>query len=114
MLVQLRASSACISRCRRPVQYASLPLTDAQLQQLEQGGSEKAIMHASKSLTPAEQRHGRTDKEALASVFAIRRFHKLLYGRRVTLLTDHTPLVSISGSKKGVPAHCQPPAKMGC
>ncbi|VDD83186.1 unnamed protein product [Mesocestoides corti] len=50
-------------------------------------GTEKAIMHASRSLTATEQRYGKIEKEALALVFAVRRFHKFIYGRRSTLLT---------------------------
>ena len=62
-------------------------------------------MHASRTLASAETLYSQIEKEALALVFAVRRFHKLIYGRRFTLLTDHKPLLSIFGSKKGIPAH---------
>ncbi|VDD84421.1 unnamed protein product [Mesocestoides corti] len=45
------------------------------------------------------------EEEALALVFVVRWFHKLIYGRRFTLLTDHKPLLSIFESKTGIPAH---------
>ena len=69
------------------------------------GGQEKAIAHAGRALTKAEKNYGQIEKEALALVFAVRKFHRFVYGRRFTLLTDHKPLLSIFGSKKGISAH---------
>ncbi|XP_065082460.1 uncharacterized protein K02A2.6-like [Ochlerotatus camptorhynchus] len=43
-------------------------------------GEVKAIAHASRSLTPAEMNYGQVEKEALALIFAVTRFHKMLYG----------------------------------
>ena len=77
----------------------------AVLLQVFPDGTEKAVMHASRTLTPAEKRYGQIEKEALALVFAVRRFHKFIYGRKFQLLTDHKPLLSIFGSKTGIPAH---------
>lgn len=68
-------------------------------------GSVKAIAHVSRSLTPAEQNYGQIEKEALALVFAVTRFHKMLFGRKFILQTDHKPLLKVFGSKKGIPVY---------
>ena len=66
-------------------------------------GSQKAIAHASRSMTSTEKNYGQIEKEGLAIVFAVKHFHKMLYGREFSLITDHKPLISIFGSKKGIP-----------
>lgn len=68
-------------------------------------GSEKAIYHCARSITPAEKNYAQIEKEALALVFAVVKFHKFLYGRKFILQTDHKPLLAIFGNKKGIPAH---------
>lgn len=65
-------------------------------------GEIKPIAHASRSLTSAEANYGQIEKEALALVFGVTRFHKMLYGRRFFLQTDHQLLIKIFGSKKGI------------
>ena len=39
------------------------------------------VMYASKSLTETERRYAQTEKEALALVWAVERFHIYLIGR---------------------------------
>ncbi|XP_058449309.1 uncharacterized protein K02A2.6-like [Malaya genurostris] len=68
-------------------------------------GSEKVVQHASRSLTPTERGYGQIDKEALALVYAITKFHRMLLGQRFVLETDHKPLLRIFGSHKGIPVH---------
>ena len=50
-------------------------------------GSERPVAYASKSLSPAEKNYSQLDKEALAIVFGVKRFHAFLYGRSFTLIT---------------------------
>ncbi|CAI6349493.1 unnamed protein product [Macrosiphum euphorbiae] len=66
-------------------------------------GSEKPIAFASRTLSASEKNYAQIDKEALALVFAIKYFHQFVYGREFILRTDHKPLVSIFGEKKGIP-----------
>ncbi|KAK6760950.1 hypothetical protein RB195_022139 [Necator americanus] len=44
-------------------------------------GTEKAIWHANRSLTAAETNYGQIEKEGLALIFAVRKFHRYIYGR---------------------------------
>ena len=58
--------------------------------------NEHPITYASRALTSAEQRYSQIEKELLALVFGLEHYHYYTYGRRVTLWTDHKPLVSIA------------------
>lgn len=58
-------------------------------------GEEKPVGFMSRTLTPTERKYSQLDKEALAIVFGVKRFHAYLYGRHFELKTDHKPLTHI-------------------
>ncbi|KAA3677759.1 uncharacterized protein DEA37_0005046 [Paragonimus westermani] len=68
-------------------------------------GHQKAISHTSRTLLPAERNYSQIDLEGVALIFAGKKFHKMLYGRRFTLCTDHKPLLSILATPQGIPVH---------
>ena len=55
----------------------------------------RPIMFASRCLTATEQNYAQIEKEMLAIVFSVLKFHRMIYGRSVKIITDHKPLVSI-------------------
>lgn len=59
-------------------------------------GPERPIAYASRTMTPTEQRYPQIDKEALAIVWAIKKFFHYVYARHFTLITDHKPLTQKS------------------
>ena len=66
----------------------------------EQGkGAWRAVCYASKSLSAVERRYSQTEKEALALVWSVERFHVYLLGREFELVTDHKPLEVIYSPK---------------
>lgn len=67
-------------------------------------GQDRPIAFASRSLTAAEKNYSQIDREALAIMFGVRRFHKYLYGRKFTLWTDNKPLSHIVAMEKGIPS----------
>lgn len=75
----------------------------AVLSHVMKDGTEKPLGFMSRTLTPAEKRYSQLDKEGLAIMFGIKRFHKYIYGRTFTICTDHKPLISLFHEKKPVP-----------
>ena len=64
---------------------------------------ERPVIFASCSLTDCQQRYAQIDREALAIMFAISRFHKYIWGRKFILQTDNAPLRHILCPDKPIP-----------
>lgn len=63
------------------------------------------VAFGSKTLTDCQSRYSNIEREMLAIVYGIQRYHTYLYGKSFTVITDHKPLVTICNK----PLHSAPP-----
>ena len=69
---------------------------------------EHPIGFVSRTMNVAEKNYSQLDKEGAAVIFGLKKFHKYLFGRRFTIVTNHKPLLTLFGEEKQVPAIASP------
>ena len=67
------------------------------------GGKERPIAYISRTLSAAEKHYSQLEKEALAIIFAVKKFHRYLIGRHFTIESDHQPLKTLFGETSRIP-----------
>ena len=67
-------------------------------------GIERPVHFASRTLSETERKYSQTEKEALALIFALKHFHEYVWGVKITLVTDHKPLLGIFSPTKPISA----------
>lgn len=65
-------------------------------------GQERVISYAIKTLNQAEKRYCTTKRELLAVVYFVKHFNHYLWGRHLTVRTDHSSLTWIKNFKNSV------------
>ena len=75
----------------------------AVLSHIMDNGLERPIAYASRTLTAAEKNYSQLEKEGLAIVYGVKKFHNYLYGRQFQIESDHQPLSHLFNETKGVP-----------
>ena len=66
-------------------------------------GEEKPVGFASRTLTKAETNYSHLDKEGLAIIFGVKKFHQYLHGRQFEIKTNHKPLTHIFHEIRATP-----------
>ena len=69
----------------------------------KKNGDELPVVFASRTLNKAERNYSQTEKEALALIFALKKFHHYLWGQSFSLVTDHKPLLGLFNPNKPIP-----------
>uniref|UniRef100_A0A670HPH4 Gypsy retrotransposon integrase-like protein 1 n=1 Tax=Podarcis muralis TaxID=64176 RepID=A0A670HPH4_PODMU len=71
-------------------------------------GREAPLAYFSRTLSRTERNYSQLDKEALALVAGVKRFHEYLYGRTFDLITDHKPLLGLLAGDHPTPPVLSP------
>ena len=65
-------------------------------------GSEKPMAYLSRALPSSEINYSQIEKESLAIIFVIEKWHQYTFAGHVTIVTDDKPLLSILWEEKGI------------
>ncbi|KRY89465.1 Ribosome biogenesis protein BMS1 -like protein [Trichinella pseudospiralis] len=71
-------------------------------------GREAPIAFHSRTLAAAERKYAQIDREALAIIVGVKKFHNYVFGRHVEIRTDHKPLLGLLGNSIQTPASMSP------
>lgn len=74
----------------------------AVLSHIMEDGQERPVAYASRTLSPVEKNYAQLEKEGLAIIFGVKKFHNYLYGRHFIIESDHQPLSYLFNEKKGI------------
>ena len=65
----------------------------------DERGKKSPIAYASRKLKPSEKSYAVIEKECLALIWAVQKFHRYLYSTALTVETDHQPLSYLNKAK---------------
>ena len=99
LLVHFDMSKAIVVHCD-----ASAYGVGVVLSHIMDDGSERPVSFASRTLTMAERNYSVIEKEGLALVFAVKKFHQFLFGNKFSMYTDHKPLLGLFSESSPLPA----------
>lgn len=69
------------------------------LSQKSDNGSERIVAADSRQLTPAERKWHIREQEALAIIWGLEHFRPFVYGAKLLIRTDHSPLLQLTKAK---------------
>ena len=64
--------------------------------------SEKPIYFTSRALSKAERNYAQIEREGLAVIFGVSKFHKYIYGWEFTIIKDHKPLLGLFKENRAI------------
>ena len=74
----------------------------AVLSHIMEDGEERPIAYASRTLTMAKKNYSQLEKEGLAIIFGVKKFHNYLFGQLFIIESDHQPLSFLFKEMKGI------------